>query len=398
MQRERPAESAQAAQKGKVGFLFHMGHGHLTQFQNFQECLPAEHAERAEWIPLYGDSSGDLLCRLRFLPHEWRYSRHQRWHAMTGIARHRRWDGLFFAAVSFKFLPFFRRHPCYVYHDLSPSLIRALGYDPPAEGNLLRAIKNRLQSRTFQAARGVFAMSRCSAEGIAQDYGVRRERLHISHPGANLKRWHFVDRRNRPANRPVRLLMVGGWFRLKGGNLLLEWAERTQAKNWELDIVTWPGQFPDWVDEIMGHPAQDAVASRSLAPRLPNVRIHVGIRANTPENLSLYEQADIYCHPTLADGTPIAILEAMATGLPVVASGISGIPEMVRDNETGLLHRAGDLQQMDERLTMLIEDASLRLKLGCAARQSCEDYFNVERQLREIFRVIDRDREAADAR
>jgi hypothetical protein len=42
---------------------------------------------------------------------------------------------------------------------------------------------------------------------------------------------------------------------------------------------------------------------------------------------------------------------------------------------------------------MLIEDASLRLKLGCAARQSCEDYFHVERQLRDIFTVIDRDKQ-----
>lgn len=376
---------------GKIGFLFHMGHGHYTQFLNFQECFPPEHAHRAEWIGLYGDSSGDLLSKLPFLPQSQRYARNQMWHLRAGLARHAHWDALFWASENYRYLPFVRRYRSYFYLDTSPSLVRQLGYDPPTEGNLLRAIKVRLLRKAVQESRGVFTMSYWAAKGIAECYGVPPERMHVAHPGANLRRWHFVDRSDRPAHRPVRILMVGGWFRLKGGPLLLEWAERTSLKNWEMDMVTWPGQFPEWVDQIVGNPDPHTPTTHSLAPRLPQVRIHCGIRANTPEILRLYEQADIFCLPTQADASSIASLEAMASGLPVVVNGIGGIPELIKEGVTGFLAPRHNPEELLAKLEMLIQDAGLRLKIGRAARQSCEEYYYTERQLREIISVIDRD-------
>jgi glycosyltransferase involved in cell wall biosynthesis len=106
----------------------------------------------------------------------------------------------------------------------------------------------------------------------------------------------------------------------------------------------------------------------------------------------LVEAADLFCLPTLADATPIAILEAMATGLPVLAGGIGGIPELIDDGQTGFLLKPGDHSDLDTKLQLLIGDPMLRNRIGKAARRACEDRFNVDRQLREILKVMDSER------
>jgi glycosyltransferase involved in cell wall biosynthesis len=384
-------------QTGKIGFLFHLGHGHYTQFLNFQECLPAEYAGRPEWIPLPGDQSGDPVAGLPFVPSGIRYRRHQIWHAREGAARHQEWDALFFACMQIGLLPVLRRHRSYLYTDLSPSLKRELApwYNHQLPKNAVQAwLKNRVETRVYNTLEGLFTMSEWSAAGIRNDYKVPAERVHVSLPGANLNRWHYVDRSDRSSNRPVRVLMVGGQFRLKGGEYVLEWAERSRLKNWELDIVTWPGELPRWVQEILEFPSADLRVTKRLAPRLPNVRIHCGIRANTPEAMQLFADADIFCLPTQADGSSIASLEAMATGLPVLVGAVGGIPELIKDGVTGFLLQPGDGMDLQCKLERLIADREMRLAVGAAARQSCEDKFNVTRQLHDIFRVLDRDRSA----
>lgn len=387
-----------AQRSGKIGFLFHLGHGHFTQFLNFQECLPAEFQGREEWISLPGDTSGDPLSKLPFVPGGIRYRRNQVWHAKQGAARHQEWDALFFASMQMGFLDIQRRHRSYLYIDLSPSLRRELApwYDHQLPKNPLKAwAKQRIETTLYSQLHGLFTMSEWAKNGLHADYAVPRDRIHVTLPGANLKRWHFVNRKDRSASAPVRILMVGGEFRLKGGELVLKWAEQTRLKNWELDIVTWPGSLPAWVQECLGSPGPDTRVSGALTPRLPNVRVHCGLRANTPEIMQLFADADLFCLPTQADGSSIASLEAMATGLPVLAGKVGGIPELIREGETGFLVQRADYDDLATKLERLIEDRDLRLNVGYAARQSCEDYYNVPRQLQDIFRILDADRERA---
>jgi glycosyltransferase involved in cell wall biosynthesis len=373
-----------------------MGHGHYAQFLNFQECLAPENAARPEWISLPGEQSGDLIGRIPFMPLRVRYSRNQVWHANRGIARSPEWDAIFLACRQVGLLPLIRRHRTYYYADMSPSLERELTpwYDQKKPIFSLRGpLRDILIQRFHGAMAGLFTMSEWARQGFHRDYGIPLDRIHVSLPGANLRRFHFVDRSDRPPGRPVRILMVGSEFQRKGGELLLNWAEQTRAANWEMDIVTWPGGLPEWVRECLGSPAGDATLSMPLGPRLPNVRVHCGVRANTPEAMRLFADADIFCLPTQADGSSIASLEAMATGLPVLAGAVGGIPELIREGETGFLLKRGDPGDLARKLERLVEDRDLRLAVGIAGRQSCEDYYNVTRQLNDIFRVIDCDRD-----
>jgi glycosyltransferase involved in cell wall biosynthesis len=373
-----------------VAFMFHYGHGHATQLENFRECVPPEYADRTAWISLRGDSSGSRLARLPFVPPRKRYGLHYAWNGYNGLRQRNGWKALFIAGAPPSFIPLLLRHRTFVYNDLTPSLCASLAPWYPKPGSLT-SWRGRLRNRMYHLAEGVFTMSRWAADGHIKDFGLAPERVRVSLPGANLKRWSFVDRRGRSDNRPIRILMVGGQFRLKGGELILRWAEETRLRNWELDIVTWPSELPEWVLESLAHPEPYSRASASLSPRLPNVRVHCGMFANTPELMALFEEADIFCLPTQADGSSIASLEAMACGLPVLVGGVGGIPELIEDGKTGFLMKRSDQMDMNAKLERLICDRDLRLQIGESARQSCEDYYNVPRQLREIMDVIDAD-------
>jgi hypothetical protein len=81
----------------------------------------------------------------------------------------------------------------------------------------------------------------------------------------------------------------------------------------------------------------------------------------------------------------------MATGLPVVVGAVGGIPELIKEGETGFLVPVNDQRVLAEKLDLLIGDAGLRLRVGRAARKACEENLNIERQLRQIIAVVDRD-------
>lgn len=380
---------------GNIGWLFGLGHGHYAQFLNFMECFPADQANRAHWIGLDYSDSGDFLSKVALVPRGIRLRRNVQWHAKTRLAEQPHWDALFFAVEQLSLLPIVAAHRSYIYVDFTPSLKCELApwYNHQIGRNpLVRALKIQLHRRLCQAARGIFAMSEWAAAGVRRDYRLPTERVHVTPPGANLRRWYYVDRSERNSRDPVRLLMVGGEFLRKGGGLLLDWAEATSARGWEMDLVTWPGDLPEWVRECLERPAPNDRVSATLAPRLSNVRVHCGLRANSPKVLQLFAQADIFCLPTLADGSPIAALEAMATGLPVLVGSVGGVPELIDEGMTGFLVKPGDPADLDNKLHALIEDAGLRRRVGDAARRVCEDHFNVDRQLREILAVIDRER------
>lgn len=85
-----------------------------------------------------------------------------------------------------------------------------------------------------------------------------------------------------------------------------------------------------------------------------------------------------------AEGMPVSIMEAMASGLPVVATRHAGIPEAVVDGECGFLVEEGDTKSMSERMAELLENPSLRKKMGAAARKRAIENFDAAKSLNRI--------------
>lgn len=100
------------------------------------------------------------------------------------------------------------------------------------------------------------------------------------------------------------------------------------------------------------------------------------------EDVAPYLRAgDLFALPTLGEGMPNALLEAMATGLPCVASAVGGCRDVIADGETGLLVPVGDAAAFRAALEALVESAALRERLGAAARQAAVARFGLERMV-----------------
>ena len=92
---------------------------------------------------------------------------------------------------------------------------------------------------------------------------------------------------------------------------------------------------------------------------------------------SLLAASDILCHPSLAEGLPNAIVEAMASGAPVIASDVGGIAEAVEHERTGLLIPPHDVPSIAAALGRLLESPALRERLATNGRQVARERFDL---------------------
>ncbi|MEM1541007.1 MAG: glycosyltransferase family 4 protein [Candidatus Bathyarchaeia archaeon] len=92
--------------------------------------------------------------------------------------------------------------------------------------------------------------------------------------------------------------------------------------------------------------------------------------------VSYYRSASVYVAPTFYENLPIRILEAMACGVPVIATNVCAIPEVIENGVEGILIQPGSARALINAISMLLEDESLRKELGRNARKKVEKHFN----------------------
>jgi glycosyltransferase involved in cell wall biosynthesis len=89
----------------------------------------------------------------------------------------------------------------------------------------------------------------------------------------------------------------------------------------------------------------------------------------------LYRSVDVLLMPTIREGMSLAVLEAMASGIPVVASDTSSLPELIHHGKGGFLCGVGDVRSMSSAVNTLAEDAELRRRMGEYNRSLVESRF-----------------------
>ena len=103
-----------------------------------------------------------------------------------------------------------------------------------------------------------------------------------------------------------------------------------------------------------------------------------------------YNAADIYLIPTLrAEGLPFALIEAMSIGLPIIASKVGGIPDVVGNGKEGLLINPGDTNDIVSKILTLLRDADLRRELGVKARRKVLNELNSENMVDKTLEIIE---------
>lgn len=356
-----------------IGFVMEQTLGHVTHDRNLRQWAAEDPEVSPTWMPVEFEAQ-DRWQRAPVTKSNWtlRASLRAR-DSVREALRARRLDGLFFhTQVTALFAQrLMRKIPTVVSLDATPLNVDSVGaaYNHAPSGNRqVEALKNALNRRTFHSARKIITWCEWARQSLERDYGVDGKKISVIPPGIDMNRW----RRERDSqgsssgSGPIRLLFVGGDFRRKGGEVLLEAFRRELAGTCELDIVT-----------------REEVSAEGLQ----GVRVHHGLGSNAPELIALYAAADAFVFPTLGDCLPIAIMEAMASGLPVVSTCVGAIGEEVEHGVTGFLAPPGDHNAVAEAVIQLIRSRDLRRDMGEAGRRAAEVKFDGARNYHRVLSV-----------
>ncbi|MCA9211487.1 MAG: glycosyltransferase family 4 protein [Planctomycetales bacterium] len=102
----------------------------------------------------------------------------------------------------------------------------------------------------------------------------------------------------------------------------------------------------------------------------------------------LYSQADIFSIPSFAEGIPVVLMEAMAMEIPCVTTRITGIPELIRDGEDGLLVAPSSIEELADAITRLMDDQDLRKRLGENGRKRVTQDYDLAKNVDRLARVF----------
>jgi glycosyltransferase involved in cell wall biosynthesis len=123
-------------------------------------------------------------------------------------------------------------------------------------------------------------------------------------------------------------------------------------------------------------------------------RLGIGARVHfigwQDDIVPVLQAADVMALPSLDEGLPMAIIEAMATAVPVVSTPVGGVPDAVVEGETGFMVPPENPQALAEAVSRLLRDESLARQMGAAGRRRAEQLFTLDRCAREMTDVYDR--------
>lgn len=204
---------------------------------------------------------------------------------------------------------------------------------------------------------------------------VHWEKLHVVHCGIDLSRFRVRD--GERAAPPLEVLTVGRVVPVKGQSLLVEAVAELGRRGVDVRLT------------IVGDGPQ-LPALRQLADRLGvQDRVEFPGAVGQDRIRDYYDRADVFALPSFAEGIPVVLIEAMATGIPIVASRITGIPELVEEGVSGVLVTPGDPDDLTGALERVLrEPPARRAEMGRAGRATVEAEFDLEQtaiELRALF-------------
>jgi phosphatidylinositol alpha-1,6-mannosyltransferase len=230
-----------------------------------------------------------------------------------------------------------------------------------------RIIAGRLKKRILSGADAVIAGSRHTAEIVAQ-LGIRCRRLEVIHYGNPLEGM-AAPTRSATVTHPPRLLCMHRLVPRKGTALLIDALGRLTHLPWTLDIV--------------GRGEEEA----ALRERVRSLGLEDRVRFRPPvdeaEKAELLHEASLFILPSLppvgnnhVEGLGLTLLEAQSQGLPVLAARTGGIPEAVQEGRTGALFRAGDAEDLAEKLSGLLRAPESLRAMGEAGPEWVRSHFS----------------------
>ncbi len=258
-----------------------------------------------------------------------------------------------------------RRTPCVLSIDATVGQFTALEYGGPGDAWTPRQqrLLKRLERRALRGAAAVVAWTGWNEEALRREYDMSGVRRATIHPGLDGAWWGQAAAARVTENEgPLRVLFVGNEVERKGLGTLVDAVGRLEGKVL-LDVV-----------------------STDPVPESDLVRPHRDVKARTERLRDLYAAADVLALPTRADAVPWVVLEAMAAGLPVVASDVGAIGELLGDS--GELVRPDDPEQLAAALRRLA-DPERRHRLGARALERVRESYDSPVQVQRLLELLE---------
>ncbi|MBO0684526.1 MAG: glycosyltransferase family 4 protein [Candidatus Dormibacteraeota bacterium] len=324
-------------------FVMEQTLGHAAHTRNLERALAARPDVDATLIKL-ADPHDDRRSRLPVLGNwtlraSWAARRALRRRLAAGPA-----DAVFIhtQVSSLMSVGVMRRVPTVVSLDATPENFDAEGaaYGHARRAEVVEQLKQRVNRRPLMAAQAIVTWNRWARNSLVVHYGIPVTKVMVIPPGVETDLFRPAEH---SSGGRVRVLFVGGDLVRKGGTDLLE-AMRGIGEVAEIDLVTGSE-----------HPALPA----GLVCRL-----HRGLEPQSRELVDLYRSADVFCLPSRGDCFPQVIAEAMACGLPVVATDVGAVAEAVLHGVNGLVVPPGSPHHLRLALEALIRDPGLRRSMG----------------------------------
>jgi glycosyltransferase involved in cell wall biosynthesis len=215
----------------------------------------------------------------------------------------------------------------------------------------------RARDLLLDSAEGLVDRAVASSVAVRRHSAERRPQArHVVIPcGIDLQRFAYRDP---PLRTPFRLLSIGRLEEQKGHAFLIEALPRVQQ------------QLPGTMLTIVGD--GPLLARLRARARDLGVASSVELVMPDPDTAALLERADLFCFPSLWEAQGLAMIEAQAVGVPVVASAVGGIGEHVQDGVSGRLVPPGDPRALADAIVELLRAHEERVRVARAARASAE--------------------------
>ncbi|MFA5076244.1 MAG: glycosyltransferase [Patescibacteria group bacterium] len=229
-------------------------------------------------------------------------------------------------------------------------------------------IKKWLKYRLAKVTQRIVAVSQAAKGYSVQVEKIEPNKISVIHNGVKMAKLEKQRQHNR--------LIIGSISRLerdKGYTYLIKALDRIRELNWECWLVG------DGADRGR---LEDLARRSDLDHRIKFFGWQLDIKR-------YLEQMDIFVLPSLEEGLSIALIEAGLAGLPVVATRVGGIPEVVLPNQTGILVPAKDEKNLAQALRQLILDPELRKSLGLQGQALTKEKFGLETMISEYQKLYE---------
>ena len=215
------------------------------------------------------------------------------------------------------------------------------------------------------------------------ELGCDERKIAVHRMGVDTGRFRCIERKLYPSE-PVRILSVGRLIEKKGHWYALKAFSRVAAKHKNVSYII----------------AGDGPLRSSLQSLVDELKLHdhVNFPGEVDQNevLQLYERAHILIQPSITaktgeqEGIPVVLMEAQASGLPVIATYHSGIPEVVIDNKNGFLVPEEDEAALAEKLEYLVTHPEARSAMGRAGREMIENRHDIRKLNEQLVQIYER--------